>query len=276
MTACPIMIMVAPNGARRGKQDHPNLPITPGEVCVAAQECAEAGASVLHLHVRNNDAGHTINPDCYKIALDALQTKVGDDIVPQVTSEACGIYTTQEQMDMVWRVRPEAVSLGLNELVPEGSDEEHARKFFNWMKEEAISPQFILYSAEDVRRFIDLRKRGIIPFERPFALFVLGRYSENQQSDPQDLDAFLEARGDEDFPWAMCAFGSRELACVEAAVKHGGHVRVGFENNLHLPDGSLADSNADLVAQAADCIRSQGGSVMTTVQASRFLKDASQ
>ncbi len=276
MTACPTMIMVAPNGARRGKQDHPNLPITPDEVCAVAQDCADAGASVLHLHVRNNDAGHTINPDCYRIALEALAAKVGGNIVAQVTSEACGIYTAQEQMDMVWRVRPVAVSLGLNELVPEGSNEAHARKFFKWLKNESISPQFILYSADDVRRFIDLKERGIIPFERPFALFVLGRYAENQQSDPEDLDAFLEARGDEEFPWAMCAFGGRELACVEAAVARGGHVRVGFENNLHLPDGSLADSNTDLVAQAAACIRTHGNTVMTVDQASAFLKDVLQ
>ena len=99
-------------------------------------------------------------------------------------------------------------------------------------------------------RFNDLVTRGIVPGERPFVLFVLGRYSPGQTSDPQDLLPFL-ASNQQGHPWAMCAFGPRETACAVTAAGLGGHARVGFENNLHLPGGSVAKDNAALVAAVA-------------------------
>jgi 3-keto-5-aminohexanoate cleavage enzyme len=58
----PLVVMVAPNGARRTKADHAKLPITPAEIAAEAARCAEAGASILHLHVRADDGGHTLDP----------------------------------------------------------------------------------------------------------------------------------------------------------------------------------------------------------------------
>jgi uncharacterized protein (DUF849 family) len=79
---------------------------------------------------------------------------------------------------------------------------------------------------------------------------VLGRYSEQVEVWPRDVLAYLKAH-DLDCPWALCAFGPRESACVLTAAGLGGHVRVGFENNLRLADGRPAENNAELVAQAA-------------------------
>jgi 3-keto-5-aminohexanoate cleavage enzyme len=93
----------------------------------------------------------------------------------------------------------------------------------------------------------------VIPQRHSFALFVLGRYTEPAKVRPRDLLAFLEA-WDVDLPWALCAFGAIESACVLTAAGLGGHVRVGFENNLWRADGSLAESNADLVAQMRDAL----------------------
>ena len=79
---------------------------------------------------------------------------------------------------------------------------------------------------------------------------MLGRYTAGQTSDPRDLLPFLEAH-DGATLWAMCAFGAREAACAVTAIALGGHARVGFENNLLLPDGSVAPDNAALVRKAA-------------------------
>ena len=105
---------------------------------------------------------------------------------------------------------------------------------------------------------IDLVDRGVIPFPRPFLLFVLGRYARDQQSAPEDLDPFVAALAGRDLPWAMCAFGKREADCALRAARLGGHVRVGFENNLSLPGGGPAPSNAALVAATADLLRAAG------------------
>jgi uncharacterized protein (DUF849 family) len=264
------MIMVAPNGGRRGKDVHPAIPLTTEEIVQDAIDCAKAGAAAMHMHVRNNDNRHTINPECYQVVLDQIRGAVGHRLILQVTSESGGIYAREEQMDMVRRLRPEAVSMAIAELAPDGVDEEDARAFFQFVKDEHIAPQFICYGPDDVARLLDLRKRGIIPFARPFALFVLGRYTDDRQSDPADLAPFLDVLGAEDLPWALCAFGVRELDCVEAAVKAGGHVRVGFENNVHRPDGTLARSNGELVALAARRIRVLGDAPMGVEEARKF------
>ena len=93
-------------------------------------------------------------------------------------------------------------------------------------------------------------ERGIVPGRRHSVLFVLGRYTKNQESMPADLLPFLAANA-AGHSWSLCAFGRREAACATAAAALGGHARVGFENNLLLPDGSQAPDNAALIACTA-------------------------
>jgi 3-keto-5-aminohexanoate cleavage enzyme len=100
-------------------------------------------------------------------------------------------------------------------------------------------------------------------------LFVLGRYTQGQQSSPNDLLPFLNAWA-LDLPWALCAFGRREAACAITAACLGGHVRVGFENNLYLSDGTLAPDNAALVRGVADVARSLGLVVATPDEATHL------
>ena len=111
--------------------------------------------------------------------------------------------------------------------------------------------QYILYSADEVVRFEELRRRGIIGDAVPFVLFVLGRYSKDLVGDVNELGAFAAAASPETV-WAVCSFGQTEHAAVAQAVTMGGHVRVGFENNLVLENGETANDNAALVRLAAE------------------------
>ena len=246
----PVIIMSAPNGARRGRRDHPALPVTPPEIAACAESVVEAGASVLHLHVRDADGRHTLDADVYRTAIAAVREQVGDSVIIQVTSEACGVYSRQQQMALVRELRPEAVSLALRELCPDATSEQDAAAFFAWLMANAVHPQYILYSPAEAARFEDFRRRGIIADEYPFVLFVLGRYSRELAGDPADLDLFCAALG-ERVEWSACCFGVRENDAMQRAMLHGGHVRVGFENNLQLPDGSPARDNAELVRLVA-------------------------
>ena len=250
----PCLIMVAPNGARRTKADHPALPITPAELARTASQCLEAGAAAIHLHVRDRDGGHTLDTDAYRAALSAVRGAVGDRMICQVTTESVGLYGPDEQMAMVRELRPEAVSMAVRELVPDTGHEAEANRFFAWMAAERIRPQFILYDRNDVRRFNELRQRGVIPDGSAFLLFVLGRYTPGQQSEPRDLLPFL-GDWDPSDRWAMCAFGRREGVCALTAAALGGHSRVGFENNLTLSTGETAPHNAALVAEAVAAAR---------------------
>jgi 3-keto-5-aminohexanoate cleavage enzyme len=243
-----LVVAVAPNGARRTKADHPNLPLSPEELAADAVRCRDAGATLLHMHVRDESGGHSLDPRRYRAAIEVVRRAVGSSMVIQITTEAVGVYTPEEQMRVVREVRPEAVSLGLRELAGEDLEPLALAEFLEWMRQERIAPQYILYSPSDVGKFHELRRRGIIPQRTPFALFVLGRYTAPTEIRPRDVLPYLKAH-DLDCPWALCAFGVRETACVLTAAGLGGHVRVGFENNLWLADGRTAETNADLVEQ---------------------------
>jgi uncharacterized protein (DUF849 family) len=253
----PLAVTVAPNGARTGPRDHPAVPLTPGDLAVAAVACRDAGAAVLHLHVRDEQGGHSLDAGRYREAIAAIRAAVGDDQVIQVTTEAAGRYTPTEQMALVRELRPEAVSLAVTELVPDTAAEHDARAFFAWLAGEPIQPQLILYSAAELERYQALRAGGVIPDMPHWLLFVLGRHAADRTADPVELLPFVQ-RHDPAVPWAACAFGVREHACTVAAAALGGHVRVGFENNFLLKDGTTSPDNAALVAQTADAARALG------------------
>lgn len=250
----PLILAVAPNGARKTKDDHPALPMGADEIGYAAASCKNAGAVMIHLHVRNAEGSHTLDADLYRDAIAAVRREAGDGMIVQVTSEAVGIYAAEQQRAMVRDVRPEAVSLAIRELVPDAASELEFAAFAAWMKSERIAPQYILYDDADVRRYADLRRRGVIEDTAPFVLFVLGRYSKSLTSEPSDLLPFLAAARDEglDVNWAVCAFGPKEAACALTAAALGGHSRIGFENNLFLANGDVAPDNTALIKQVAD------------------------
>ncbi|NIR28056.1 MAG: 3-keto-5-aminohexanoate cleavage protein [Gammaproteobacteria bacterium] len=249
--------MVAPNGAYKSKADHPAIPLSPPELARTAAECERAGAAMIHLHVRDAGGRHTLDPAAYREAIEAVRDAVDERLVVQVTSEAAGVYAPAEQMRVVRELEPESVSLAVREIVPDEGAEPEATEFLHWVIARGILPQFILYSAQDVLRYHELRARGVIPPGEHFVLFVLGRYRSDRRSEPRDLLAFVETH-QEQSPWAVCAFGAREHACGVAAAALGGHVRVGFENNLYLKDGERARSNAELVAQICSAAEALG------------------
>jgi 3-keto-5-aminohexanoate cleavage enzyme len=253
----PFIIMCAPNGARKSKASHPALPISDNELADCAESILGEGASIIHLHVRDDYGVHTIDADRYRSAISAVRQRIGQQLVIQITTEACGIFNRQQQMEMVRSLRPEAVSLALRELCPDVDSEPAAAEFFAWLNENDVLTQYILYSADEVVRFEELRNRGVISDAVPFVLFVLGRYSDDLVGDVDELGAFVDAASP-DTVWAVCSFGKTEHAAVAKAAAMGGHARVGFENNLVLPNGEIAADNAALVRLAAD--RGRGAS----------------
>ncbi len=244
----PCLVMVAPNGARRGKQGHPALPVTAEELARDAAACAAAGATALHMHVRDERGRHSLDPELYRAWIARLREEPGARLLLQITTEAVGRYSPVEQMALVRALRPEAVSLALRELFGERAEPSaETRDFLAWLVDRGISPQYILYGPEEVRRFHELRACGVIPQQRPFVLFVLGRYlGAGEAVSPASLCEFLAAH-DPACPWAVCAFGREETACLLAAAAMGGHLRVGFENSLWHGDGRRARDNAERV-----------------------------
>lgn len=245
MTNAPLVVCVAPTGARRSKSDHAALPLTAQEIVQEAQRCAAAGARALHLHVRDASGAHTLDPLHYQRVLPLLREHAAELLI-QVTTEALGRYSAQEQRAVVRALMPEAVSVALREMLPAGNGKDDARAFYHWARDASIAVQHILYSIEDVNRLIALAESGCIPAPAA-ALFVLGRDSGASGWRPRELVEWLY-RWPPEWPWMVCGFGWQQAPLSTAAIGLGGHARVGFENALQLPDGSLARDNAQGVA----------------------------
>lgn len=260
------LIAVAPNGARKTHADHPRLPVTADEIAKVARGCADAGAALLHLHVRDSNGGHTLDPVRYGEAIDAVRSVAGSDLVIQITTEAVGRYTAAEQMAAVEQVRPEACSIALREMIGGGDapGEDRYVRFLADCRASGVWVQHILYDREDVETFSRLWNDARIE-ERPSVLLVVGRKSVTGQADPFDLLTMLMQFGVSSLPrvdWSVCGFGVNETRILATAAALGGHIRVGFENSHLRPDGTIATSNEERVTECARMIRSLGRNLM--------------
>ncbi len=258
----PLIVTVAPNGAYKQPIDHPAVPITPETLAHTAKVCRDAGAAMLHMHIRDNAGRHSLDVAGYREAERIVRAAVGRGMVIQITSEAAGIYQAPEQISIVEALQPEAVSIGLREIDQAEIGETGLGCFLNGLARRNVMVQIILYDERDLLRWQDLRQRGVVQEAPWFLLFVLGRYSAGQKSSPRDLLPFLN-RHDGPEPWAVCAFGAAENTCIATAAAFGGHARVGFENNLLCKDGNTAPDNMALVMQATHTAAALGRPLAT-------------
>ena len=118
LTTAPrrVVVAVAPNGGRKTKADHPALPVSADELARAAADCLDRGASMMHLHVRDQDGGHVLDAAAYRTVIARICQKVGDRLVLQITSELIGRYSPAEQRAVILQTNPEAVSLALRAI----------------------------------------------------------------------------------------------------------------------------------------------------------------
>ena len=266
----PVMIMAAPNGARKTKDDHPTLPVDIAQTVAEASACYEQGACALHAHVRDTDLKHTLDVGLYRELLKELNQQVPDMLI-QVTTEAVGIYTSEQQAECVKALQPEMCSVAIREMAGEDKSVSHAQGFYHWCQENQVHVQHILFDQNDLSRFFKLRDQGVIPTEHNCVLYVLGRYTTNQQSSPADIEPFVDTMGDQALTWFVCAFGHQEQDCMLASVNAGGHARVGFENNLYAADGNVAESTALQIASLGQRLNGEGRAVATPEQARKLL-----
>lgn len=260
-----MVIMVAPNGARKSKRDHDAIPLTAIELADTAEACRDAGACALHLHVRDADGRHTLDPQRYREALDAIHERVADELLLQVTTEAVGRYSPREQIEVVRELVPEAVSLSVRELAAAG--EAVIAEFDRWMRDQDVLPQWILYSLEDLALLNDWIGRGVLSGASYPVLFVLGRYGPGLDATPAMLEPFLDSF--EGHSWMACAFGSSETAIMRIVADAGGHARIGFENNLLDDRGMPAADNAALVRPLADYLHTSARRPLATAARAR-------
>lgn len=242
-------VMVAPNGARLTRADHPAIPVTIAQTVAVAADCFAAGAGAIHAHVRDADGAHVLDTGLYAELLAEL-ARVVPDMAVQVTTESQGHYAPAEMRAVMDGLQPDGVSVAVREMLADG-ESAAVRDFYGQMTDRGIAVQHILFDTNDAARLCRLIRAGFLPPGLPQVLFVLGRYAAPEGVPPQTIGAFLDTLmrgGVERADWAVCAFGARETDALAEAFRLGGKARVGFENSLLRADGSVARDNAQRVA----------------------------
>ena len=236
-------LMVAPNGARKIKKDHPAVPLTISETVATAKSCHEAGAGAIHLHVRDKEGQHVLDAGLYKEALNELEHQVPKMHI-QVTTEAIGKYSPADMRKLAYDVTPPGASIGTSELIPSRDPENEDIKLYKYLTEAGTKIQHILYKPEDVDLLIKLLNKAEIQINDAWCLFVIGHYS-GRISYPENISLFVKKMEEHkiNLDWAICAFGKEEMSCLEKAISLGGKIRVGFENSLFMPNGEIAPDN---------------------------------
>ena len=258
------LIMAAPNGARKTKIDHPNLPISIEETVAEAKACFDQGAAMLHAHVRDEEGRHVLEAHRYKDLL-ALMADTCPDMPCQITTEAVGIYSPQDQAQCIFDTHPEYASLAIAELVGDQSEQalDYAVSVLRDAAAMGVIFQYILYTPDDLELLRRLTHHPKWPEQPIHVLFVLGKYNPDFRSHPDEMTPFLSRDLGFVRSWSICAFGPMEYDVMVKAAASGGHARVGFENNIFLKTGEIAPSTAALVGQLAKGISLMTDGLMT-------------
>ncbi|OFZ84208.1 MAG: 3-keto-5-aminohexanoate cleavage protein [Bdellovibrionales bacterium RIFOXYD1_FULL_44_7] len=266
----PVIITCALTGAETSKSKQPNLPVTPTEQAKAAEEAVKAGASVIHLHVREDDGTPSQRPERFKEAIDAIRSRVPEAIIQISTGGAVGESIENRARPLA--LKPEMASLNLGTL-NFGDDVflNHPKDIAGLalkMQQYGVVPELETYEVGMVETAFRLAKQGIIrePLHFQFVLGVPGGMS----GEPQNL-MHVVSLVPRNIHWAVAGIGRYELPLSVQALVMGGHVRVGFEDNIYYSKGVLAESNAQLVERIARIAKEIGRDVATPSVARKIL-----
>lgn len=266
----PVILTCAITGAETTKEKQPNLPVTPAEQAKAAKECLDAGCSIIHLHVREDDGSPSQRPERFKESIDAIRKAAPGIIIQISTGGAVGESIENRARPLA--LKPEMASLNLGTLnFGEDVFLNHPKDIVGLagkMKEYGVLPELEVYEAGMLESAARLAKQGVIrePFHFQFVLGVPGGMS----GDPKNLMhmvSLLPAGAH----WGVAGIGRFQLPLAVQALTMGGHVRVGFEDNIFYHKGQIAKSNAELVARIKRIADEIGRPVATPAQARNIL-----
>jgi len=264
-----LIITAALTGAEVTRAQQPALPITPEEIAIAAQACALAGASIVHVHARNPDGSATQDPAVYRQIMDAV--KVRSNVIVQVSTGGAVGMTPQERLAPV-TLKPEMATLSMGSVNFGGdvflNHPADMEVFARTMQEHGVKPELEIFDSgmlTTAKRWLD---KGLIAGPLHFDL-VLG-IPGGMAGTPEAL-MYLKSQLPAGSTWTVAGIGAAQLPLGTLAILLGGHVRVGFEDNVFYRKGELARSNAQLVERITRISHELGRVVATPDEARTML-----
>lgn len=268
---------------------HPGLPVTPAEIARAALDAANAGAAIAHIHVREPDSGRpSMRVELYGEVVERIRAVNRDLIVnlttgeggrftpsdddPKVAAAGSTLTTPERRVAHIVALKPDMCSLDFNTMNSGANvvinTPRNVRRMAALIVAAGVMPELECFDSGDIHLARDMIDEGCLPEPHLFQLVTGVKYGA--ASTPRTL-AYLHSLLPAGASWSAFGLGRMEFPMVAQAFLLGGHVRVGFEDNLYVRKGQLARDNAQLVEQAAHLIDILGGEVATAAEARSIL-----
>jgi uncharacterized protein (DUF849 family) len=288
------VICCAVTGAQTTRNQTPYLPVTPEEIATSSLEAAEAGAAVVHLHVRDPDSAlPSMSIEFYRDAVDRIRKHNSKVLINLTTGPGAVFIPSKEHLqqlcqgnvkafmaDAELRVRhiqllkPDLCSLDFNTMQRGGNGTTQInhpaviKEMLHLIQQAGTKPELEIFDSGDMIIALEMYQQGLIKGQ-PFWQFAMGiKYGW-----PATHSALTHAQAllPENSVWSAFGIGRQQMPMVAQTMLRGGHVRVGFEDNIYVSKGVLAKSNAELVVMAREIITLLGGTVANTDQARDIL-----
>ncbi len=270
----PLIITTALTGAETSKKVQPNLPTTPDEQVQTAKECYAAGSTVLHLHVRDDDEKPTQSLERFEEVITRVRKEVPGMIIQMSTGGAVGEAFEKRMAPL--KLKPDmatlnAGTLNFGEEVFINSPKDIIR-LAQYFQECQVAPEIEVYESGMIDYVAKLVKQGFITHKPLHIQFVLG-VPGGMSGKPKNVLYMAEHLKEEmpDATWGVAGIGRWQIPCSMMAMTLGGHIRVGFEDNVYYHKNVLAESNAQIVARIARIATEIGRPIATTEQAREIL-----
>jgi 3-keto-5-aminohexanoate cleavage enzyme len=266
-----LIITAAICGAEVTKKDNPNVPYTVKEIVKEAKLAYEAGASIIHLHVREDDGTPTQSFERFKECMDGIKKECQDVIIEPSTGGAVGM-DNDERLSPVF-LKPEIASLDCGTCNFGKKDifvntEETIRYFAKRMNEFEVKPEIEVFDKGMIDTALRLYREKLLkgPLQFNFVMGVRGGINASLM----DL-TFMKASIPEGSVFTVTGIGKAQFTMAAMAIASGGHVRVGFEDNVYIRKGVLAKSNGEMVEKAVRISREIGREIATPKEARETL-----
>jgi 3-keto-5-aminohexanoate cleavage enzyme len=276
-----LIITVATTGAFQGKEANPNLPTTPEEIAKAAYDAWNEGASVIHIHARDKQGKPTSDPEILSEIDRRIREQNCDIIIQHSTASDYIPRLGADKRIKAIEMNPEMASLDITipRMITFGGNEtifittlpeiEYGAKV---MLERGVKPELEVFNPvlmEDVKILIEKQL-----LTKPYWIsFVMGMRRINRAYMPYSSRLLMQLIDDlpADSLFTVMGVGTDELPATTQSILWGGHLRVGFEDNVYYRRGELAESNAQLVARAARIGRDAGCEIASPAEARQIL-----
>ena len=268
----PCIICVAITGSVPTKANNPAVPITVAEQIESTQEAFEAGASIAHCHVRDDEGKPTSDPERFARLKEGVETHCPGMIVQLSTGGRSG--AGHERGGML-SLRPDMASLSVGSNNFPTRVYENSPDLVDWLASEmatyGVVPEIEAFDLSHIHQAVKMKADGRLPAPL-YVQFVMGV----KNAMPVDRDVFdyyvkTMARLAPDANWCAAGVGPGQVVVNEWAIAAGGHTRTGLEDNMRIDRTTLAPSNAALVKRAVDLCEKYERPVATWSQARDIL-----